>query len=286
MGFDIFKIFRSLVRESVSAKSYKKMHPALAVLCFIVVSPFVVLYIGMLIVYLVMATVYKLVHSAFDYLYAFVHGEGKVVKPAAQAVIYLIGFPLLFAFKVVYSILIYPIVFFHFFTSHVGYIATFGGIKYSPFMFESVDRTEKFPNHCLAAVIVFVILGMILFTASLLFRHVTLEVYNYNKEATIKAELVAEMQQAVKDGKLETSVYNNGFLKDYKDDRITAENYLQYSKKYLGDNAEVLWDVEKEIAFTILIERINIVIICTYISFTILYVSIYSNVIKRRMAVA
>ena len=282
MGFDLFEIFRALVKESVSFKSYKRLHPALAVLCFIILSPFIAVYAGLLIVYLVLATIFKFVHSAFDYLYAFVHGEGQVVKHIAQAVIYLIGFPLLFALKVIYSVLTYPLVFMHFVVTHVGYIATFGGIKYSPFMFENADRTKQFPKHCLAAVIVFVIIGMILFTLAVAFEPVTIEVYEYNKEQVIMTAVVDTMQQSVKDGKIEANVYNEQFIKDYNAGKINADNYMEYLVKYLGDDAKPLWNVQEEVVFLTWVYYINVLVNAAYVAFTVLYVSIYSSVIKRR----
>lgn len=281
MGFDVFEIFRSLVKESVSFKSYKAMHPVLATLSFIVLSPFIVLYAAMLIVYLVMATIYKLIHSAFDYLYAFVHGEGVAVKPIAQAIIYLIGFPLLFAFKVIYSVLIYPIVFFHFFTSHVGYIATFGGIRYSPFMFEIADRDRKFPKHCLAAVIVFVALGLILFALATSFKFVAYEQYKAYMEDTILTALLAEMEEAKANDKITAEQWNE-FASEYNGKKINAKNYLSYQEKYLGEEATKLWDIKQEVQDCMLIETIYLLAIAAYVLYVIFYVPIYSSVIKRR----
>ena len=280
---DIFNIFSSLVKESVSFKAYKGLHPFLRVLCFIILLPFIIVYTAMLLVYLLMATVYKLVHSAFDYLYGFVHGEGKVVNHATQAIIYLIAFPLLFAFKVVYSVLIYPMVILHFLASHVGYIATFGGIKYSPFMLEPVDRLgEKgFAKHCKAAVIVFVIFGILLLVLSASFRHVSDEIYRMYKEDAVVSRLVDEMKIAKNDHKISGDDWNS-FASAYNAGKITAENYTEYRNKYLGYSEKALWDVKEELEFYKLVELIYLARVATYVLFVSIYVPAYSNAIKRR----
>ena len=280
---DIFNVFSSLVKESVSFKAYKALHPVLGILCFLALLPFIVLYAGMLLVYTVMATVYKLIHSIFDYLYAFVHGEGKSVKQAAQAIIYLVAFPLLFALKVVYSVMIYPMVFFHFLTSHVGYVATLGGIKYSPFMLETVDRFDgkKFAKHCVPAVIIFVVIALLLMALTVVFEDVAVEVYKVNKEETILSELVKEMERAKANNKISSAEWNE-FASDFNAGKITADNYAEYTGKYLGSSARALWDVAKEAVFYMWINVIPMGIAGLYVVFTSLYVSIYSNVIKRR----
>lgn len=280
---DLFNIFKDFVKETVQFKSFKKLNIVLRIPCFIVLLPFIALYSAMLIAYLVIATIYKVLHSIFDYLYIFVHREGKIVKHATQAIIYLIGFPLLFALKVLYGVIAFPLFIFHFIVSPVGYIATFGGIKYSPFMYEPVDRfgSKEFPKHCIAAVIVFVVLGLVLLSAIFWFQPVATNAYANYKTEVVRSEILDRMQSALDNGDI-TSKEWNSFVAHYNAEKVNGTTYHEYVEEYLGQVDDPIWNAQEEAQCLMLIALIGMLLPAVYVLFTILYVAIYSNAIKSR----
>ena len=169
---DLIQSYLELVKETFTLRNYKRMNTACAVLSAIVMFPVLLSYAVGMLVYGLFLIVHKLVSIPADYLMNFVKGEGKDVQHATQAVMYLIGFPIIFILKVIVALLTFVIGILHFGVSVDGYVAMLGGITFSPFVLTPVDRTksEKAPNYTSSAVILFVIFGLFLLLLYLFFQ--------------------------------------------------------------------------------------------------------------------
>ncbi len=155
------KTYTDMLKETFFWKGFAGLNLALRVLCVIALLPFMLWYaIGML-VYGIGLLLFKLGDVPYEYLHATIKAERQEVRHATEAIIYFVAFPTLFFLKVLMSFLIVMLVVIHFCTSIIGYVATFGGLTLSPYIFTEVDRSDKTPNpHKTPAVIVFVTLAL------------------------------------------------------------------------------------------------------------------------------
>ena len=280
---DLFNKFKDLVNETLLCKSYKKMTAAKRVLCIIALAPFIALYTCMLLAYWLIAIVYKFAADMLEYINAFVKSEGKDARHAAEAVIYLVAFPIVFAMKLMNAVIAFVMMIVHFFVSMVGYIATFGGIKFKPFIIDNAVRTKNasFTKHCQAALVVFMVIALLLLTLSLFFRHATLQFYGIYKSHTIHSTVFSEVTR-VKNEELITASQWNDFVSKYNADGITPENYLEYEAAYLNHVAHETWNVESEATFVMIIELVHMAAVILYVLFTTIYVAAYSNAIRKK----
>lgn len=280
---DLFKKFLDLVNESLHCKSYKELAIVKRILCIIALVPFIALYVVALLVYWLFAIIYKCAYDLLEYVHALIQKERAEVRHATEVVIYIFAFPVILTMKLFNAFLALVLMVIHFFASSVGYVATFGGIKFSPFIFDCVDRYEEkaFVKHCKAAVIVFIVIGLVLLTLSCLFKHVTYEFYKIYMNESIRTTLLSEMERAKKENLITNSQWND-FVGEYVADGVDVYNYMEYERKYLANIEHKTWDMEKSVEFCTFIDITYPIIIVVYTLFTTLYVSIYSNCIKRR----
>ncbi len=282
---DIFVTYKNLVKESLLFRSYKSMKAFPRILCFTALLPFIAVYTSMLLGYLVLATIYRVASSYFDYLHSFVREEGDrdSIKHATQAAIYWIAFPVILLLKIVLCLLTVMIYIHHFVTSFVGYIATFGGIKFSPFLFDKVDRfgKDRAIKHNTAAVVTFSVIAIILLTLSITFKPIADISYNAYKENAIVDTIVEEVKKAYDDKKISRDAYNE-FIHAYNDGDINADNYLEYEAKYLSLIPHATWDIQAEATTVLVLNIIWLTFVASYISFVIIFVPIYNNVGKRK----
>ncbi len=198
---EIFSVYKNLVKESLLLKSFKGMNKVLAVLSFIVLLPFIALYAVMLLGYLLDVTLYRIVEAALDYFYGFVRSAGNApnVHPLTQAVIYLIVFPAVAFIKFWHYLFILSLHFMHFAASIVGYIATFGGIKFKPFLLEDANRFEnKNPvEHCKKAVVCFVVIALLFASLGAFFKPIAENIYASHTGKEVGYYLVAEITTVV-----------------------------------------------------------------------------------------
>ena len=161
---DLFNKFQDLVKESLLCKSYKGMSVITRILCIIAIAPVIAVYVGMLLVYWLLAVIYRFSCNIADYIHAFVAKERGEVRHATEAVVYVVAFPWIFAMKLISGVFAFLIMIAHFFTSMVGYVATFGGIKFSPFVLDDVDRFDNRDavKHKTAGLIIFMVISLVL----------------------------------------------------------------------------------------------------------------------------
>lgn len=280
---DLFKKFKDLVDESLLCRSYKEMSVAQRVLCLIAVAPFIALYTLMLLAYAAIAVLYRFACYMLEYMHAFIRNERAEVRHATEFLIYIVAFPLILAMKIVNAVLAAVLMIVHFFVSMIGYVATFGGIKFRPFIFDDVDRTEKtdFAKHCKSALIVFIVIGFVLLTLACLFKHVTYEFYKMYRDETIRTTVISEMTRIRDEGLISAAQWNE-FVEMYESEGILPTNYRDYELKFFKGIPYRTWDVPKEAAFCVFVETTYAICIATYALFVMIYVSAYSNAIKRR----
>ena len=282
---DLFKKFKDLVDESLLCRSYKEMSVAQRVLCLIAVAPFIALYVVMLLAYAAIAVVYRFACDILEYVHSFIKNERTGVRHATEFFIYILVFPLVFAMRLINAVIAVVLMIVHFFVSMIGYVATFGGIKFRPFLFDDVDRTEKgsFAKHCKSALVVFIVLGLVFLTFACLFKHVTYEFYQVYKEYTIRDTVVSEMKRLKDEDSISVEMWND-FVDKHMAEGVSSENYLEYEDLFLRGFAHRSWDVAKEESFGRFVEISYALFIATYALFVMIYVSAYSNAIKRRKA--
>lgn len=176
---DIFGKFKDLVKESLLCKSFKGLTGAKRVLCIIALAPFIATYVGMLLTYWLIAVIYRFACNQLEYIHAFIIKERAEVRHATEAVVYAIAFPFIFALKLATGALMAALMGIHFFTSMIGYVATFGGIKFSPFIMDDVDRfnSRAAVKHSTSAVIVFVAIALTLLALAIFYAPVANEIY-------------------------------------------------------------------------------------------------------------
>lgn len=279
---DLFNKFKDLVKESLQCKSFKGLSVVSIILCSIILAPFIAVYACGLLIYWLIATVYRFGCNMLDYVHAFVKKERSEVRHGTEVVIYLVAFPTLFLMKLINAILALVIMLVHLFVSLVGYIATLGGIRFSPFLYDDVDRLsdKAAVTHCKAAVIVFIVIGLVLVATSVFWVAVADKIC---EQVTLN-KLINEMQTAEKAGKISRASWNE-FADAYNGGKINLNNYKECLSTYLGDNNYSANSFKTVESFGNCIAPLSAVFTSLYISFTALYVSIYANAVKRRKAV-
>ncbi len=161
---EILDIYKALVKETFTFKNFKRMGGNKALLSTIAVFPFILIYTLTLLQYGVLIILYKFINTPCDYLNLFLKSESKDVKAATQVIIYLIGFPLVFAIKAISAFLFFGMFILHFVANILGYFATIGGITFSPFIFNAKDRelSQKKENFKYFSSSLFATLGALL----------------------------------------------------------------------------------------------------------------------------
>ena len=177
---DLFNKFKDLVKESLLCKSFKGLTVAKRVLCIIALAPFIAAYVCMLLLYWALVVTYRFASNQLEYIHAFIIKERAEVRHATEAVVYFIAFPFIFTLKVLVGLLAGAVMIWHFVSSMVGYIATFGGIKFSPFVLDNVNRfsNRDAVKHNKGAVITFIIIALVLLVLAIALVPVVTAIYN------------------------------------------------------------------------------------------------------------
>ncbi len=230
---DLLDTYNSLLKESLMLKSYRHLKLWQAILVALVLLPFILSYVLIMLIYGIAAIIYKLISCPFDYLYGFVKQEGKEVNHATQAVIYIVAFPLIFFLRCIMAFMIFYMSIVHLSASLDGYVATFGGITFSPFLLNPADRSAKtVVLHSSTAVNVFIIVGIILICIALFFTPVVNWIYNLFDIMTY-SEFLNTVTAAFESGLITIEDFNE-FLDLCNDGTITSSNYEEYIQDYLG----------------------------------------------------
>ncbi len=233
-------IYKALLSDSFTLKNYKRMSKFAAVICAILLLPFIALYACVMALYGLALISKKIIDSPTDYLMSFVKDEGRDVKHATQAVIYLIGFPLIFALKALTCALIFVIFVTHFAASLIGYIATLGGMKFSPFLLDEADRKSEAATagkYGKAGVIVFILIAISI-VLEMCFLPPVLSAANEMYYTTAPERgcqsLVNRVTEQYEAGEMNDKLYQS-FYSAYEAGDVTVENYETYEILIFGE---------------------------------------------------
>ncbi len=278
---NLFDIYKDFIKEVFLLRSYKRMSKVQAVLAAIVVLPFILPFALLMLIYGGILIFHKFLDSPTEYVYAFVKKEGTEVKHATQAVIYFVAFPLIFFLKVLTGILVFFLLVVHFTASIIGYFATLGGVTFSPFLMDPVDRFVPHETAFYGAsggVKVFITLGLILLALVIVVAPIAKEinelVYDSAPERGFK-QFCKEVQDNYKNDVIDRATYGD-FYDAYTSGAINERNYTIYQSLYKVDRDFVAeaWElyatVNNAIEFVSRVSNIAYVLVVLISTWTVL----------------
>ena len=139
-----------LFRQAKKRLQYNRLPTAHKVLMFIGLLPLVIISVPLLITFFVIDFVSKIISAPSDFLNKFLHEERDGVKHLTQAVMYSIGFPMVFLLKISLSFLAMYMCIAWFLLMCLFYVITLGGVKWQPYLFsakfDEIEDTEFKPS--------------------------------------------------------------------------------------------------------------------------------------------
>lgn len=138
----------ALLNEAFKFKKYKAMHPAYAVFVGIFMLPVVIISFAVTAVLAILTFAFEVFSTPVKYIHGIVNNEGKEVKHATQAIVYLISWPLIFvsyALMGLALLVIFPI---YALFSFLAYVWTLGGFKFHLFPVEDDISIEVNSSYC------------------------------------------------------------------------------------------------------------------------------------------
>ena len=128
-------VITNTIKEFFAFKQFKRIHVGLAVCAGILMSPFLLAVIAMIPAFYILQFCYKMVSAPADYLLQNIRNEGQ--STPVKAVVYFVGYPMVFLMKIALSVFSVEFFVMYFFFMLFAYIYGFGGIKFQPFLFEA-----------------------------------------------------------------------------------------------------------------------------------------------------
>lgn len=129
------RVVTNTIKEFFEFKQFKRIPVGLAVVAGILLSPFLLSFIFMIPAFYILQFCYKIVSAPADFLLRNLRDESD--ETAVKAVVYFIGYPIVFLMKVALSAFSVEFFVMYFFFMLFGYIYGCGGIKFQPFIFEA-----------------------------------------------------------------------------------------------------------------------------------------------------
>jgi len=160
-------LLKGLIAEMKQGDQYKRMSKPAKIFAIVATSPLILSFVLMAFFYRVLLFCYHAFSAPVDYLMGFLKEQKDDVQHATQAVLYFVCMPFIFFLKAWISI-ISLIFFFRWFSLMlIGYLLTFGGIRWQPFINtaafeESSDEYICKPSLRLAEVFMYVFSGFLL----------------------------------------------------------------------------------------------------------------------------
>ncbi len=182
---DYSKTMRGLIAEAKKGSQYARFTSGTKACMFIGLLPFIIESIALIIVYNIINFVCKLISAPVDYLNGFLKEERDGVKHLSQAIMYAIGFPMIFLFKISLSFLACVMYLLWFYIMCLSYVTTLGAIRWQPFLFDAkYDCKEEYTytpsaETAKAWSIVQLILGIIYFVGLILVLIGPIRSYSY-----------------------------------------------------------------------------------------------------------
>ena len=134
---DYNKQIKGLITEAKQGLQYARFTSSTKTRMFIGLLPFIIENILLIAIYHIFNFACKLISAPVDYLNSFLKEERDGVRHLTQAVIYAIGFPIIFMFKITLSFLACSMYILWFMIMCLSYIITLGAIRWQPFLFDA-----------------------------------------------------------------------------------------------------------------------------------------------------
>jgi len=136
---DYLKCTTTLLKEAFSFKKYCAMNTFWAVIIALLMLPFIIssLFLGAYLIFLTF--MFKAFKMPIDFLHDLVNKEGKEVKHATQAVLYLISWPWVFLLYAMLSLSLVSIILCYAVLSLLTYLWSLGGFRFHAFIGEAKD---------------------------------------------------------------------------------------------------------------------------------------------------
>ena len=134
---DYTSAIKGLLSEVKAAIQFRRMNTLCKVLCIIAVLPLIIAAFSAVCGYYVVLFFYRGLCSPLEYIHNVVKKEGQEVHPGAQLVIYLICFPTIFFLHLLISFASLMFYFLWFAVMFFTYLATLGGVRWQPFLFDA-----------------------------------------------------------------------------------------------------------------------------------------------------
>lgn len=128
------QLIRNLLDEAKQGIRYKQWGQPQKAFAIIAMIPFYASVIFCMVGYYVLLFLYNAFLAPVNYLEAWLEEKGSKVHPATQAVTYLVAMPVIFFLRVMVSFCSFWFFFQWFSLMTVLYIATYGGIRWQPFI--------------------------------------------------------------------------------------------------------------------------------------------------------
>lgn len=139
----------TLLKEAFKFKKYRAMNPALAVFTGIFMLPLVAISFLITAILALLCFAFAVLSAPVKYLHGIVNNEGKEVKHATQAIVYLISWPMVFALYLAMSALLVAILPVYAALSITLYAWSVGGFKFHLFPHTqddiSIETSYHFP---------------------------------------------------------------------------------------------------------------------------------------------
>lgn len=162
---DYAKLLTGLIDEMREGLQYKRFSTPVKVLAFIGTLPLILSFILSTVFYGIILFFHKALSAPVAYLQSWLKGQKDDIHHATQAVLYFVCMPFIFFLQVLLSInaLMFFVVWF--FMMLDGYLLTFGGIRWQPFISDatygdSQDTYECKPDATVASTLIGCIFGV------------------------------------------------------------------------------------------------------------------------------
>ncbi|MBE6536265.1 MAG: hypothetical protein E7677_06590 [Ruminococcaceae bacterium] len=156
---DFLQKMTTLLKEAFKFKKYKAMSTSLAVFTGILMIPVVIASFMATAIFGGLAFLFAVVSSPVKYLHEIVRGEGKEVKHATQAIIYLISWPAVFALYGFMSFLLVLLLPAYAMLSFLLFVWSLGGFKFHLLLNKVDDISIEVNGKYQYLPVVYVIIG-------------------------------------------------------------------------------------------------------------------------------
>lgn len=127
-------LFSNLRKEIFTQPQYKNLNPGARVLAVIAAIPFILCYLSLLLSAYVTIFAFNCLASSVDYLEGWVKETKKDINQWTEPVLYFVTMPQIFFMRSILSAFSISFYILWFYMMCFAYIATFGGIRWQPFI--------------------------------------------------------------------------------------------------------------------------------------------------------